>query len=124
MFANIIRLSYIRPMNMDKTTETLVIAVLLVIVQSFTKWALRKIAALAPKLIRNSATIIKRPEVFDFVLQTMAFICVVFVFYTYPPSEQPLTENSVRTFVLLGIMLVVSFMEFRRSIRRLFFNEK
>ncbi|MCX6972694.1 MAG: hypothetical protein NTZ94_00085 [Verrucomicrobia bacterium] len=111
-------------MNMDKTTETLVIAVLLVIVQSFTKWALRKIAALAPKLIRNSATIIKRPEVFDFVLQTMAFICVVFVFYTYPPSEQPLTENSVRTFVLLGIMLVVSFMEFRRSIRRLFFNEK
>jgi len=111
-------------MNMDKTTEALVIAVLVVIAQSFTKWALRKIAALAPKIIKNSATIIKRPEVFDFVLQTMAFICVVFVFYTYQPAEQPLTANFVRTIVLLGIMLVVSFMEFRRSIRRLFFNEK
>jgi len=111
-------------MNMDKTTEALVIAVLVVIAQSFTKWALRKIAALAPKIIRNSATIIKRPEVFDFVLQTMAFICVVFVFCTYQSAEQQLTTNFVRTIVLLGIMLVVSFMEFRRSIRRLFFNEK
>ena len=105
-------------------TDAVVIAVVVVIVQTLLQWLLDKMATLAPKLIKNSAIILSRPEVFDFVLQTMAFIGVIYIFYTLPHIKEPITADSVRAIVLLGIMLVVSYMEFRRAARRLLFKEK
>lgn len=111
-------------MDIDKITVIVITAVVTVSVQEFGRWVIKSTAPLAVMLTTKVIKRITNPLIFDFVLQSAAFIGVTYIFYTYESNKAAITVSDIRTMILLGIMMVISFIYFRKAVRALIFKEK
>lgn len=111
-------------MDIDKITVIVITAVVTVSVQEFGRWVIKSTAPLAVMLTTKVIKKIANPLVFDFILQSTAFIGVAYIFNTYENNKTVVTISDIRTMILLGIMMVISFIDFRKAVRALIFKEK